>query len=634
MFKYLTLVIALFSSSLFAQNKDFTIRYVHPKTGIPGSIKFASNSSNRPSLENTSNWFQNNLNANKNFILKYHNSNTDLHGFKHYRYNQYFNGLKVEGAQIILHTFNNNVLTMNGKYFPHLDINTDIYINADNALQNALKLYGTAIFMWEVKAEEQLLKLQYSNANATYLPKPELVIYNSNDSGKNSDFKVAYKIDVYVHTPISHEIVYIDAKTGEVIDRIDQICTIDKVGIAHTKYSGIRSINCDSVGVDTFILNDVTRGKGIITIDARVISVTDSFRNFIDSDNVWNNVNAYKDEFATDVHWGAEMTYDFYKQTFNRNSYDDSGTKVISKVHVRKNYNNAYWDGKVCNYGDGDGIKYMPLTSLDICGHELSHGVTGNTAQLVYRKESGALNESFSDIMAKCIQYYTDTNNLKWTIADQIVINNNKPFRDMSDPNAYSNPRYYYGLYYYTGNADNGGVHTNSGVQNFWFYLLSKGGKGQREDDKKPYNITALGIEKAGEIAFTNLSSYLVSSSEYIDACYSSLDVCTALYGENSLEYKEVEEAWYAVGVLNTVDIPSNFNVDNQWKVAPNPASDNIQLINPYVYESSDVEIVDITGKSVYSAKVMTNENINISALESGVYFIKVNNVVLKWIKA
>lgn len=633
MSKLFLLISLSICSSITAQTNGFTVNYINPKTSQPGLITFDSQSQNRPSFENASSWFVDNLNANQNFQLKYKSTFKDQFGMSHLKYAQYFKNYKVESGEVIIHAKGSDITSLNGRYFPQLDIPTNLNITSDEALNIALKLYPEAVFMWEVGYEERLLKLQTGKSNSSYRPVPELLIMALKDSGRNSDFRLAYKIDVYVHTPHSREWIYIDAETGEVLSRTEQICTIDKVGIAHTKYSGIRSINCDSIGTDSFILNDLTRGNGILTIDARVISVDDSTRNFLDTDNVWNNVNQYKDEVATDVHWGTATTYDFYFNKFGRNGYDDSGTKVISKVHVRKNYNNAYWNGTMAHYGDGDGVKFTPLTSLDICAHELSHGVTGKSAGLIYKNESGALNESFSDIFAKCVQHDADSAGLTWLIADQIVIGTGKPFRSLSNPKLYNNPRYYYGQYFYTGSGDNGGVHINSGVQNYWFYLLTQGGSGVRELDQKPFNVTGIGMHKGGMIAYQNLTAYLNSFSEYVDACYLSIDAAKQIFGNNSDEVRQVQNAWYAVGLFDFTDIEDKNAFSNRWTVSPNPGSTLIKVSNPYDYETYDLEIIDMTGKSVLGTKTSTNENIDVSALETGVYFIRINGSVLKWVK-
>ncbi|MCC6817828.1 MAG: M4 family metallopeptidase [Bacteroidia bacterium] len=633
MFRVLTITIVFCSFNLIAQNQNFEVKFNNPKTGYPGLITFNESSKSTPSLESPALWFRENLNANQDFTLVFHQSNTDQLGFKHFRYYQFYKGYKIEGAEVIIHQKNNITTSINGRYFPNLSMDAKVSITSQLAMNNAMNLYAGSTFMWEIPKEEQLLKLKTGNPNATYKPVPHLIIYSTNDTGRNEDFKLVYEIDLYVAAPQhTRQLIYIDAVSGQLVDHYEQICSIDKVGIAHTKYSGIKSIQCDSIGTDSFILMDNSRGKGIYTIDARVISVDDSSRNFLDTDNVWNNVNQYQDEVATDVHWGSALTYDYYKSTFNRDSYDDSGSMILSRVHIGENYNNAFWDGYSANYGDGDNIKYTPLVSLDICSHELTHGVTGNTAKLRYRNESGALNESFSDIFAKAVEQYLDSINFTWYIADKIVIGSTKAFRNLSNPNEFSHPTYYFGQYFYSGANDNGGVHTNSGVQNYWFYLLCNGGMGQREDGKL-FFVEPIGYRKAAAIAYSNLSSYLTRFSEYIDACYLSLDAAKALYGENSFEYKQVENAWFAVGLLEHVDITAQSNPQNTWNIFPNPGNLQIQLINPESFTTESLEILDVSGKQLLNINYTSGDSIDVSALCSGLYFIKIGSSTLKWIK-
>lgn len=632
LFKSLTIVFYLtFSFSAFAQS-GYKVTYFHPKTQLPASISF-TDAGNIPSTEDPSIWFKNNLKANSDFDLQFQRSNTDAKGYTHLRYQQFYKGFPIEGAEIILHMIGQKIISLNGKFFPQFTLNLQQNLDKENAVQKALSIYGNAVFKWEVNSEEQQLKRIKNNPLATYRPIAIPVIINNNDSFKKEAFKLAYKIDVFVHLPMSHELVYIDAFSGEIVDRVEQICTIDKVGIAHTRYSGIKFIHCDSINADSFILYDSTRGKGIHTIDTRVISVTDSFRNFSDSDNVWNNVNFYQDEVATDVHWGTEMTFDYYKDTFERWSYSGDSAMILSRVHVGDKFNNAFWDGVAANYGDGDRVKMQPLTSLDIVAHELTHGITQYTAGLRYENESGALNESFSDIFGKTIQHIHDTNNFSWYIADQIVIGSKTPFRSMSNPVELDAPKYYYGIKYYTGQGDNGGVHINSGVQNHWFYLLVNGGIGKREDNKF-YRVEALGFDKAARVAYSNLSSYLTSFSDYYDASYLSLDAAATLFGENSFEWKQVQSAWYAVGFFEELSVDQQSSYQSNWTVMPNPGNLQITLFNPDNDQINECKIVDITGKSVLMANVGPGEPIDVSALENGIYFIRIGNVVLKWVKA
>jgi PKD repeat protein len=265
---------------------------------------------------------------------------------------------------------------------------------------------------------------------------------------------------------------------------------------------------------------------------------------FTDADNNWNNVNAQLDEYATDAHWGAEMTYDYFDIIHGRNSIDDNGFELNSYIHYDVNYNNAFWDGQRMTYGDGDGVD-NPLTSVDIAGHEIAHGLTTFTADLVYNAESGALNESFSDIFGTCIENYAKPTDWNWTMGEDI----GSAFRSMSNPGLYGDPDTYFGSNWasLTG-GDNGGVHTNSGVQNFWFYLMVAGGSGTN-DNSDAYTVTGLGFNDASAIAFRNLTVYLTQNSDFADARFFAIQSAIDLFGACTPEVETTTNAWYAVGV-------------------------------------------------------------------------------------
>jgi bacillolysin len=184
---------------------------------------------------------------------------------------------------------------------------------------------------------------------------------------------------------------------------------------------------------------------------------------FTNATTTWNNTNTNLDQYATDAHWGAEVTWDFYDSLFNRNSVDNAGQKLLSYVHYDLDYVNANWDGTHMNYGDGDpSLGYTPLTAIDITGHEISHGVTQFTANLVYQDEPGALNEGFSDCMGVAIrQFGRNPSVMDWLIGNEI---GGTPFRNMANPNQYGDPDTYGGTNWHApGGTDNGGVHQNSG---------------------------------------------------------------------------------------------------------------------------------------------------------------------------
>ena len=239
-----------------------------------------------------------------------------------------------------------------------------------------------------------------------------------------------------------------------------------------------------------------------------------------------------------------KKTYDYF-MTHGRNSIDGAGYQLNLYVHYSTNYVNAYWDGTRMTFGDGDGT-YDPLVSLDITGHEITHGLTQNTSNLDYLNESGALNESFSDIFGVAVEYFADIPGADWTIGEDI----GTAFRSMSNPNSYGQPDTYLGTNWYTGTADNGGVHTNSGVQNYWYYLLINGGSGTN-DAGDVYNVTGQGRTVASAIAWRNNVVYLTNTSDYADARFYAIQSAIDLYGACTPQVIACTNAWYAVNVGN-----------------------------------------------------------------------------------
>ncbi|CAI8306142.1 MAG: Bacillolysin [Flavobacteriaceae bacterium] len=268
-------------------------------------------------------------------------------------------------------------------------------------------------------------------------------------------------------------------------------------------------------------------------------------------------------DLATDVHWGMEKTYDYYLTIHGRNSYDNNGGVIKNYINPPtlqsqngNDPNNAYALGSpynIMSYGLGDGTLNNPVVGLDVEGHEFTHLVVDNNGNggLDYQGESGALNESFGDIFGTCIEFYSGVNP-DWTIGEDIFVSGTY-MRSMSNPNAKNDPNTYNGQYWINPNStqDHGGVHTNSGVQNHWFYLLSQGGSGTN-DIGNSYTVTGIGMNDASKIAYRNLIIYLPSNATYFNAYYGSLQSADDLYGNPSAEYTAVQEAWYAVGIGNS----------------------------------------------------------------------------------
>lgn len=278
---------------------------------------------------------------------------------------------------------------------------------------------------------------------------------------------------------------------------------------------------------------------------------------------------------ALDVHWGMEKTFDFYLNIFNRNSYDGNGSVIKNYLNpptLQTQYNNSPNNAgalpapyNVMQYGLGDNITMKAVVGLDVEGHEYSHMVVANRnlalGGLVYQGESGALNESFADIFGTCVEFYAKPSTANWTIGEDLMLPNGTFLRSMSNPNGPNSnlqPDTYKGYLWLNTNCgtptnlnDNCGVHRNSGVQNYWFYLLSQGGSGTN-DLGNTFNVTGIGINKARQIAYLNLTTYLGGqNSTYIDSYNGSLLAAQALYGNPSVEYFAVKNAWYAVGIGN-----------------------------------------------------------------------------------
>ncbi len=508
-------------------------------TKIPQHVKFRNASEAIP-FSQFENWIKTHYRVPQGTGFRLINVETDPLGFSHYRYQQTINNMPVEGSMYLLHVKNNTINSMNGLIFDNIIPSTAITFDTQNALNYALGYTNATTYRWQIPFWENQIRITQNNPNATWYPKGELVYAPANGRFQGNEFRLCYKFDIYAEVPFSRNYVFVDALTGQVIYTQNRIHHGNTTGTAITAYSGVRTITTDSVGPTTYRLRETGRGQGVETYNLQQ-GTNYVNTDFTDSDNNWNNVNPQLDQYATDAHWGAEMTYDYYFVKFNRNSIDNAGLKLLSYVHYDQNYVNAFWDGTQMTYGDGNGT-YTPLTSLDVTGHEISHGVTEYTSGLIYSDESGALNEAFSDCMGNAIRYYgKQPATIDWLIGDEI---GGTPFRNMADPNQYQNPDCYGGQYW---NAPNE-VHNNSGVMNFWFYLLTEGGTGTN-DLGNAYNVTGIGIDNAAAICYRMNTVYLVPSSDYAEARYYAVQAAIDLFGPCTPEVIATVNAWYACGV-------------------------------------------------------------------------------------
>jgi len=487
---------------------------------------------------------------NRYYTFKFHNTLADQIGMVHTRYRLYYKGVEVEGSELIMHKRDQIVVSFNGHIYKIEE--NQVKLTQEQAVAKALENYPSESYKWNSPMEERHLQEMENDPTATYYPKPVLVYSPLNLDYNEPKFALTYKMDVYSDAPLFRKYVYINAETGQLWAEEDRICHANANGSAVTRYSGVQKITTDSFALNSYRLRETTRGKGVETYNMQNGNKYGSAVDFTDPDNNWNNANPAQDEVATDAHWGAEKTWDYFWVIHSRNSFDGNGAKIRSYIHYGNKYNNAFWNGSVMTYGDGDSTRFYPLTCIDVCGHEVTHAVTTNSANLIYRYESGALNESFSDIFGNAIEYLARPNKADWAIGEDITPSGTG-IRNMANPNAKGHPDTYKGNKWRTGAGDNGGVHSNSGVQNFWFYLLCHGGVGVN-DNSLIYRVDSLGMSKAEKIAYRNLTVYLTRSSQYADARIFGIQSAQDLYGYCSKELIATTNAWYAVGVGDKYD--------------------------------------------------------------------------------
>ncbi|UQA54837.1 M4 family metallopeptidase [Polyangium aurulentum] len=466
----------------------------------------------------------------------------------HTHMQQRVGGVPVFGGEAIVH------LNRDGSFFAL----TDSLVRALPRALDTTPAFDAAVAIDRVLGE-------YDCADClTQEPTAELFVLPQ-EKGARLVYRVGlYREDGTAQT--SMPVVFIDAKTGEKVWEYDNLQTATGTSL----YNGNVTINT-YLKSGTYYLEDLDRK--IVTRDNRntpsslgaLLGLAGSTYDVTDANDVWGESAQATQKAAVEAHYGSAKTYDYFKNVHGRNGIDGSGgpggytahdgtTKlVVSRVHYSAKYNNAFWNGSMMTYGDGDGTTFTPLVTLDICGHEMTHGVTERTANLTYSNESGALNEAISDIMGASVERYArgDSANI-WLIGEDAYTPGTAgdALRYMDDPHkakdggytANDDPDHYSERY--TGTSDNGGVHINSGIVNKMFYLLAVGGAHHLGG-----SMTGIGHDKAAAIVYKALTSYMTSSTNFAQARTAMLNAAAEIHGSASPEYAAVGQAWSLVGV-------------------------------------------------------------------------------------
>lgn len=565
-------------------------------------------------------------------------------------YQQYFKNIKVEHAIFKALVKDGQIRTFNGVWYDiPASVASQAKVDKGAALQFAkgkvgAKKYAADVIKEKISAAKNLrIKAELEKELADADPKGELVFVRDFTKAGIVTVKLAYKFNIYAAEPLSRAWIYVDAADGKILlsDAIIKHANPNppapsSLTTVKTRYAGSRSIYVKQIsgndpqsgqpitsshptseplfipGSTTWTLMDDTRGGGVETYDMNGVgglplslpSLYLQGKSFTDADNNWTVAEhkrsggeqgafeAENDDIAWDAHWGAEMVYDYWKINQGRLSYDGANAKIKSFIHYGPAYDNAFWNGSSMTYGDGSGTAaggFRALTSLDVCGHEIGHGVCEFTANLIYEKESGAMNEAFSDIWAACIEHYTIKKidpalaaiYRPFYIGEQIGATLDEPLRRMDNPKATGNPDTYGGTNWDNPDCapdltnDYCGVHNNSGLLNKWFYLITVGsGRGSGPDavyaradsddgindavstnpvegthGANAYAVTGLGFTTSERISYLT-ELLLTPTSTYKEARAASIAVATELSGSSCSPIVEsVTNAWYAIGV-------------------------------------------------------------------------------------
>ncbi|MCP9996000.1 M4 family metallopeptidase [Streptomyces werraensis] len=456
----------------------------------------------------------------------------DRDGTVHVRYERTYDGLPVLGGDLI--------------------VQGDTAGEADKvvkATRAAVRPATTTAKVPAAKAEAQALSAAKAEkaADADVDRAPRKVIWAAGGTPV-----VAYETVVggLQHDGTPQELhVVTDATTGEKLYEWQAV----RNGTGHTVYSGTVDLTTTQSG-STYNLTDGARGGHKTYNLNRGTSGTGTL--FSGSDDVWGDGTPSNAESAgADAHYGAALTWDYYKNVHGRSGIRGDGVGAYSRVHYGNNYVNAFWsDSCFCmTYGDGSG-NVNPLTSIDVAAHEMSHGLTSATAGLVYSGESGGLNEATSDIFGATVEFYANNSSDvgDYLIGEEIDINGDgTPLRYMDKPSkdGRSKDSWYSGI----GSID---VHYSSGVANHFFYMLSEG-SGTKTINGVTYDsptsdglpVTGIGRAKAEKIWFRALTTKFTSTTNYAAARTGTLAATGELYGTDSAEYKAVQDAWAAVNV-------------------------------------------------------------------------------------
>ena len=448
----------------------------------------------------------------------------------HYRYQQYYDGVPIEGAQYIIHTTNDNKAIKSNGEIVYLNKNFSKTISDTSWIINYINANYPTYFI------SSPFNLVFTRISGSLdISEDNLILAIKVEITDTSSYIISERIIAYFNPEEQNFI-----KSHNTADYTTNNCI--------TLYNGSRYIETKWTGnLTKWKLLDETRGRIRTAINCHPANITCSLVN--DADNQWS---ALEERGAVSAHWATGVSWDYFKNAFGRIGMNNGNGRIdISASQSGLNnawiqYNNSGPD-LLC-FGAGDNIKAKDFASLDVVGHEFTHGVSYYSVNFSNDSyESCALKESFSDIFGTMIEFSIEGYTGDYEMMEDVAIDPSLK-RSLQFPKNFGDPNTYQGQNWYYGTDVSTAEHTNNGVQNYWFYLLAEGGNGYN-DNGDYYSVQGIGKDKAAKIAYRNLTSYLISSSIYSSARAGSIWAAIDLYGECSFEVQQVINSWNAVGV-------------------------------------------------------------------------------------
>lgn len=514
------------------------------------------------------------LGLNQEHDLKIQGFHQDQLGQSHTRLHQFYQGVRVWGGEAIAHYDQSGQrIGITSELKKDIGLFAQPSISSNEALAIADKdLAPKGPYAVDPTAELVVYPVSSLAVKPERSHIPEAKRTATDFVQQVSHYVLAY----HVHTQLEngaeetlHTDYLVDAGTGAILKRWNTLHTSASTGIGNSQYSGTISLHTNLNGSNyelsdvsgvlpfkTYNLNHGTSGTGTLYTD--VDNTWGDGANYISGGST-TSVNGQT--AAVDAHYGLQTAASFYKNVLGRNGIDGTGKATYARVHYSSNYDNAFWDDSSFSITFGDGSSFKSLESLDVAGHELSHGVTSTTAGLIYSGESGGLNEATSDIFGTFVVFYADgaggtgstvpdsipAANLHgyvpWTVGAQLSSTPlrylYKPSLDGASPDAWSST---------LGNLD---VHYSSGPLNRAIYFLSQGAtaSGNTSTPYLPSGSTGVGNDKAARIWYRALSTYLTSSSNYASARAAAISAVKDLYGAGGAEEQAVWNSFHGINV-------------------------------------------------------------------------------------